>query len=385
MSSRPAELVTEKVHSSVNAVTPERDDIAVQLDGVSKRFGTSVALDAAWLKIGRGEFMTLLGPSGCGKTTLLNLVAGFLLPDEGEIFIDGALVTDVPTFARKTGIVFQNYALFPHMTVANNVAYGLKARGVAKAEISARVAEILAMMKLTGFEDRKPRQLSGGQQQRVALARALVIRPKVLLLDEPFSALDKNLRASMQVEVKEIQRSLGVTTIFVTHDQSEALSLSDRIAVMSGGQIRQIDKPEALYRRPSDRFVASFIGEGSWLRATLERFEGSNAVVTIGKTALAVPAGPLTGLALGADVDLFIRPEHLHVSSVNDTALDGTVAASIYQGGHIDLYVDVPQVSPARVLMRLSAKEANGAWNTGARIAIGVSGNDAVAFPPVRA
>lgn len=244
MLSRPADLVVEKAEPTMKA--EPAPDIAVQLDGVSKRFGTSVALNDAWLKIGRGEFMTLLGPSGCGKTTLLNLVAGFLLPDEGEIFIDSALVTDVPTFARKTGIVFQNYALFPHMTVANNVAYGLKARGVAKAEINTRVAEILAMMKLTGFEDRKPRQLSGGQQQRVALARALVIRPKVLLLDEPFSALDKNLRASMQVEVKEIQRSLGVTTIFVTHDQSEALSLSDRIAVMSGGHICQIDTPEKL-------------------------------------------------------------------------------------------------------------------------------------------
>ena len=215
--------------------------------------------------------MTLLGPSGCGKTTLLNLVAGFLAPDEGEIFIDGALVTDVPAFARQTGIVFQNYALFPHMSVANNVAYGLKARGVGKDEIRKRVADILSMMKLTGFEDRKPRQLSGGQQQRVALARALVIEPKVLLLDEPFSALDKNLRASMQVEVKEIQRRLGVTTIFVTHDQSEALSLSDRIAVMSSGRICQIDTPEALYRRPADRFVASFIGEGSLLRATLDQ------------------------------------------------------------------------------------------------------------------
>ena len=252
MLSRPADRSPQRDSRprTRNASVPQ--DVAVRLDGVSKRFGTSVALDEAWLKIGRGEFMTLLGPSGCGKTTLLNLVAGFLAPDNGEIFIDGALVTDVPTFERETGIVFQNYALFPHMTVANNVAYGLKARGVGKDEIEQRVAEALAMMKLTGFEDRKPRQLSGGQQQRVALARALVIRPKVLLLDEPFSALDKNLRASMQVEVKEIQRRLGVTTIFVTHDQSEALSLSDRIAVMSGGRICQIDTPEQLYRRPAD-------------------------------------------------------------------------------------------------------------------------------------
>ena len=265
------------------------------------------------------------------------------------------------------------------------MAYGLKARGVANDEIKTRVIEALAMMKLVGFEDRKPRQLSGGQQQRVALARALVIRPKVLLLDEPFSALDKNLRASMQVEVKEIQRTLGVTTIFVTHDQSEALSLSDRIAVMSGGRICQIDTPEKLYRHPADRFVASFIGEGSWLRARLERFDGDRAAVSVGKTIVTVPAEPLTGTAVGTNVDLFIRPEHLHVSSANDTAFDGVVAASIYQGGHVDLYIDAPQVSQARVLMRLSAKDANDAWKEGAKLAIGVSGNDAVAFPPASA
>ena len=252
MLSMPANpLPDPAVACELEAIT-QRRDIAVRLDGVTKRFGDAVALNDAWLQVQRGEFMTLLGPSGCGKTTLLNLIAGFLSPDNGEVFIDGALVTDVPTFERKIGIVFQNYALFPHMTVANNVAYGLKARGVAHGEIVGRVADVLAMMKLTGLQDRKPRQLSGGQQQRVALARALVIRPKVLLLDEPFSALDKNLRSSMQVEVKEIQRKLGVTTVFVTHDQSEALSLSDRIAVVSEGRIRQVGTPQEIYRRPAD-------------------------------------------------------------------------------------------------------------------------------------
>jgi spermidine/putrescine ABC transporter ATP-binding subunit len=361
------------------------DDPAVRLDGVSKRFGAAVALDQAWLKIGRGEFMTLLGPSGCGKTTLLNLVAGFLAPDEGEIFIDGALVTDVPAFARKTGIVFQNYALFPHMTVANNVAYGLKARHVGKDGIRKRVGDILAMMKLTGFEDRKPRQLSGGQQQRVALARALVIQPKVLLLDEPFSALDKNLRASMQVEVKEIQRRLGVTTIFVTHDQSEALSLSDRIAVMSAGRICQIDTPETLYRRPADRFVASFIGEGSLLRATLESIQGDTATVSIGCAKIPVPAAPLAGLSAGARVDLFVRPEHLQVTSSGDSAFDGQVAASIYQGDHVDLYVDAAEAANGRLLMRLAARDATGISEAGSKITIAITGEDAVAFPPPEA
>jgi putative spermidine/putrescine transport system ATP-binding protein/spermidine/putrescine transport system ATP-binding protein len=375
MLSRPADISGTQTGTS-------GADAAVRLDGVTKRFGPAVALDRAWLKIARGEFMTLLGPSGCGKTTLLNLVAGFLAPDEGEIFIDGALVTDTPAFARKTGIVFQNYALFPHMSVAGNVGYGLKARGVARHEIKRRVGEMLAMMKLTGFEDRKPRQLSGGQQQRVALARALVIEPKVLLLDEPFSALDKNLRASMQVEVKEIQRRLGVTTIFVTHDQSEALSLSDRIAVMTAGRICQIDTPEALYRRPADRFVASFIGEGSLLRATLERVEGDSAIVAVGRTRLTVPAAPLSDLSEGAQVDLFVRPEHLHEADAGEAAFEGKLAATIYQGDHIDLYVDAPEAANGRLHMRLSARDVAGAWSSGSAIAIGISGDDAVAFPP---
>jgi spermidine/putrescine ABC transporter ATP-binding subunit len=357
-------------------------DVAVRLDGVTKRFGSTVALDAAWLQVRRGEFMTLLGPSGCGKTTLLNLVAGFLLPDSGELFIDGALVTDKPTYERETGIVFQNYALFPHMTVTANVAYGLKARGVRKAEIAARVAEMLALMKLQGLADRKPRQLSGGQQQRVALARALVIRPKVLLLDEPFSALDKNLRASMQVEVKQIQRQLGVTTIFVTHDQSEALSLSDRIAVISEGRIRQLDTPGRIYRQPADRFVASFIGEVTVLRAKLERLAGEGAVVMAGAMRLTVPAEPLGGIGAGADIDLFLRPEHLRVALPGEPVVaEGAVAANVYQGGHVDLYVDAPRVAAARLLVRLPGQEAVERWPVGARIALTTTGTDAVAFP----
>jgi putative spermidine/putrescine transport system ATP-binding protein/spermidine/putrescine transport system ATP-binding protein len=291
----------------------------------------------------------------------------------------------VPAFARQTGIVFQNYALFPHMTVASNVAYGLKARGVGKDEIRKRVADILGMMKLAGYEGRKPRELSGGQQQRVALARALVIEPKVLLLDEPFSALDKNLRASMQVEVKEIQRRLGVTTIFVTHDQSEALSLSDRIAVMSAGRICQIDTPEALYRRPADRFVASFIGEGSLLRATLDHIQGDAAMVSVGPAKIAVPSAPLTGLSASARVDLFVRPEHLQVTSAEHAAFEGEVAASIYQGDHVDLYVDTPQAANGRLMMRLAARDAAGISGAGSKVAISILGEDAVAFPPAGA
>ncbi|MGN6460639.1 MAG: ABC transporter ATP-binding protein, partial [Pseudolabrys sp.] len=246
--------------------SPSENEVAVQFDSVVKRFGDVVALHGVSLGIRRGEFVTLLGPSGCGKTTLLNLIAGFFSPDGGRILVDDRLVNDQPTYKREIGMMFQNYALFPHMTVASNVGYGLKMRGVAKQEIARRVKEALALVKLSGYEDRKPRQLSGGQQQRVALARALVINPRVLLLDEPFSALDKNLRGSMQVELREIQRKLGVTTIFVTHDQGEALSLSDRIAVMSEGRIHQIGSPEEIYGRPRDRFVASFIGDANVLR-----------------------------------------------------------------------------------------------------------------------
>src|SRR5262245_27059970 len=325
--------------------------------------------------------MTLLGPSGCGKTTLLNLVAGFLMPDSGEIAIDGRRVTDLPTYRREIGIMFQNYALFPHMSVAANVGYGLRMRRIAKPEIARRVADALALVKLQGLEDRKPRQLSGGQQQRVALARALVIRPRVLLLDEPFSALDRNLRASMQVEIKEIQRKLGITTIFVTHDQSEALSLSDRIAVIAQGRIRQLDAPNEIYCRPIDRFVASFVGAGNVLHARLERLEGPTAAVAIGPVRVLVPSQTLQGAAPGTSVDLFVRPEDLRVTE-EDAAVHGVVAAQIYQGGHVDLYVDVPEGASGRVLLRLPGDQGMSAWSAGTRIGITVATDKAIAFGP---
>jgi putative spermidine/putrescine transport system ATP-binding protein/spermidine/putrescine transport system ATP-binding protein len=362
---------------------PSNADTAVRLDGVTKQFGNAIALRDAWIKVRRGEFMTLLGPSGCGKTTLLNLVAGFLIADRGEILIEGALVTDVPTSERDIGMIFQNYALFPHMTVAANIAYGLKTRGIAREEIATRVAGMLSLMKLTGLEQRKPRELSGGQQQRVALARALVIRPKVLLMDEPFSALDKNLRASMQVEVKEIQRRLGVTTIFVTHDQSEALSLSDRIAVMSEGRIRQIDTPQRIYQQPADRFVASFIGEVAVLRGRLESIDGEAAIVVAGACRNTVAAAPLRALSPGAAVDLFVRPEHLRLVTENEpAAARGTVATHVYQGGHIDVYVDAAEAASGRVLVRVPGDAALGRAPVGARVGVATSGVSAVAFPP---
>ncbi len=355
---------------------------AVRLDGVTKRFGEVVALHEASLAVMRGELMTLLGPSGCGKTTLLNVVAGFLVPDGGEIAIDGARVTDLPTHRREIGMTFQNYALFPHMNVASNVDYGLRARRLAKGEIASRVAAVLDLVKLTGLEDRKPRQLSGGQQQRVALARALVVRPKVLLLDEPFSALDRNLRGAMQVELREIQRKLGVTTIFVTHDQSEALSLSDRVAVMSEGRIRQLGTPDDVYRRPADRFVASFVGDVNVLRARLERIDGATAAVALGPVLVQVPSPPLATTAPGSAVDLFVRPEDLRVAEEGaPTVASGVVGAQVYQGGHVDLYVDAIEGASTRVLLRIPGQAAMARWPLGTRVAIALATEEAVAFP----
>jgi putative spermidine/putrescine transport system ATP-binding protein/spermidine/putrescine transport system ATP-binding protein len=362
------------------AMAAGSDDAAVRLLRASKRFGKVAALDDATLSIRRGELMTLLGPSGCGKTTLLNLVAGFLVVDDGEIEIDGKRVNEVPTYKREIGMMFQNYAMFPHMSIAYNVGYGLRMRGVAKPELKRRIAEALSLVQLIGVEDRRPHQLSGGQQQRVALARALVVSPKVLLLDEPFSALDRNLRASMQIEVKEIQRQLGVTTIFVTHDQSEALSLSDRIAVMFEGRIRQVGSPDEIYRRPADRFVASFVGDVNVLRGRLDRVDGQ-AIVTLGAARIPVPSEPLARVQSGACVDLFVRPEQLRFARAGEPiAVEGKVAAHIYQGGYVNLYLEAPEAGTGRILVRSLEPDAIGRWPTGIRVGVSIAGSDAMAF-----
>jgi putative spermidine/putrescine transport system ATP-binding protein len=354
---------------------------AVRFDAVTKRFGETTALDGVSVSIRQGEFMTLLGPSGCGKTTLLNLAAGFLAPDGGEILIAGERMNDVPTYQREIGMMFQNYALFPHMNVAGNVAYGLKVRGVSRQERDRRVEAVLALVRLTGFADRTPRQLSGGQQQRVALARALVINPTVLLLDEPFSALDKNLRASMQVELREIQRKLNVTTIFVTHDQSEALSLSDRVAVMSEGRIRQLGTPEEIYRQPCDRFVASFVGDSNILRGRLDGIEGTSAVIAVGIARVKVPREPLKDVAVSAPVDLFVRPEHLVMTdAVHSCATGGTVAAHVYQGGYVDTYIECSDSLRDRLLVRSGGHETMARWPVGSLVGISLTTGEGVAF-----
>ncbi|MBD1550313.1 ABC transporter ATP-binding protein [Pseudomonas typographi] len=360
------------------AATP-RINVAVQLDNVLKRFGDSIALHEVSLKIQEGEFVTLLGPSGCGKTTLLNLMAGFAEPDHGEIFIDGQLVTETPPYQREIGIVFQNYALFPHMSVAKNIGYGLRMRGVAKAETAQRVEQALALVKLQGYGERKPRELSGGQQQRVALARALVIRPKVLLLDEPFSALDKNLRLSMQIELKDIQRKLGVTTVFVTHDQSEALSMSDRVVVMAAGHVRQIGKPDAIYRHPQDPFVASFVGDVNILPGRyLSRDD--LATLALGDSVLRVPAERVQA-EVGARVDIYLRPENIRLGPLGpDTLLSATVVTHVFQGDHVDIHLDVPALGQNRLFVRQSGLGALTRWPVGTAAGLSFDAQGLCAF-----
>lgn len=296
------------------------ESIAVEVRSVTKRFpgpasrsgGEVVAVDNVTLQIFDGEFFSLLGPSGCGKTTTLRMIAGFEHPTSGEIYIHGKPMGLTPPYQRNTNMVFQNYALFPHMTVARNVAFGLEMRKVPKDEIERRVQEALAMVRLDGFGSRRPNQLSGGQQQRIALARALVNRPEVLLLDEPLGALDLKLRKEMQIELKTLQREVGITFIYVTHDQEEALTMSDRIAVMHQGRILQVGTPTEIYERPSCRFVADFIGETNFLEGTVQEQEKDRVTVVV-DGALSVIAQSDHALPRGARVSVAVRPEKIRL------------------------------------------------------------------------
>src|SRR5438874_2573563 len=292
-----------------------RDELpsaAIGLDGVSKRFGTHPAVDDVTLEIGEGEFFSLLGPSGCGKTTTLRMVAGFELPDAGRIVLKGSDVTEVPANRRPVNMVFQQYALFPHMSVYDNVAFGLKVKRVPRAEHRERVQEMLRVVSLEGLDRRRARQLSGGQQQRVALARALVNRPAALLLDEPLGALDVKLRKQMQLELKRIQTELGTTFVYVTHDQEEALAMSDRIAVMNGGRVEQVGSPREIYEHPSTAFVADFIGSLNAIELKVEELVGGYAVMRLGdseRIVVRVGAGHRTGESLRVAV----RPERVQI------------------------------------------------------------------------
>ncbi|MDT4993568.1 MAG: spermidine/putrescine transport system ATP-binding protein [Actinoplanes sp.] len=313
---------------------------AIELVGVHKDYlshGEAVtAVRPMDLAIGQGEFFSLLGPSGCGKTTTMRMIAGFEEPTGGTVFLDGRDVTGIAPNKRDVNMVFQSYALFPHMSTYQNVAFGLERRKVDKAEISRRVGEIIDIVSLTGMEKRSPREMSGGQQQRVALARALVNRPRALLLDEPLGALDLQLRMQMQVELKRIQREVGITFVYVTHDQGEALTMSDRIAVMDLGRIDQLGAPREIYEKPATRFVAGFIGTSNLLEGTVESIDGELAVLSYGPGERVL--APVRGtVATGDTIEVSVRPEKidLHLSSATatgDCVISGIVTEVVYHG-----------------------------------------------------
>ena len=306
----------------------------IQIKNVSKSFGDKCVLDNVSINVKKGEFLTLLGPSGCGKTTLLRMIAGFGSPDSGEILINGADITDMPPHERPVNTVFQRYALFPHLDVYENIAFGLKLQKVPQKEIETRVRKVLKMVSMTDYEDRDVESLSGGQQQRVAIARAIVNQPKVLLLDEPLSALDLKMRKDMQIELKEMHKKLGITFIYVTHDQEEALTLSDTIVVLDDGHIRQIGTPTDIYNEPQNAFVADFIGEsnilnGKMIKDRLVEFAGHEFECVD------------EGFGENVDVDVVVRPEDIYMTGKLESAqLTATVKSCTFKGVHYEMFVD---------------------------------------------
>jgi spermidine/putrescine transport system ATP-binding protein len=345
----------------------------VELRAVTKRFGSLTAVDAVSLKVRKGEFLSLLGPSGCGKTTSLRLIAGFEQPDEGEILIGGMDAVGTPPYKREVNTVFQQYALFPHMSVLDNVAYGLKQRKVGRSERHAKAREALELVRMTGREGHRPSMLSGGQQQRVALARALVMRPRVLLLDEPLGALDLKLRKEMQIELKRIQEQVGITFVYVTHDQGEALSMSDRVAVMSNGVIEQIDEPRAIYDRPLTPFVADFIGDMNFLVGQVAESADGGFAVEVG-SGIVVRGRGRAG-ARGTRVRVGIRPERMvaaaGTSDGTANSADAEVVTKMYLGDQIQIVAKLPGLGNVVVReQRASADPALDTVHPGDRIAL---------------
>jgi spermidine/putrescine transport system ATP-binding protein len=317
--------------------------VAVRLSNVSKRFGEFVAVEDLSLDIYEGEFFSLLGPSGCGKTTTLRMIAGFEEPTEGEISVAGQEVQGVPPYRRPVNTVFQSYAIFPHLNVFDNVAFGLRRAGVKGEELRRRVTEACAMVQLEGFEKRKPSMLSGGQQQRVALARALVNRPKVLLLDEPLGALDLKLRKEMQLELKSLQHEVGITFVYVTHDQEEALTMSDRIAVMNEGRVQQVADPTTLYELPRNRFVANFIGQTNVFSGTVESIEGERvALRTRAGTSIEAVTREGIEVEVGAQAQATVRPEKVRFGSTGDNVLSVQVRQIAYLGVSTQYITELP-------------------------------------------
>ncbi|MGG3559277.1 ABC transporter ATP-binding protein [Peribacillus frigoritolerans] len=305
---------------AVQGVGSNKND--VEIKGAFKQFGANVVLNGIDLEVKQGELLTLLGPSGCGKSTTLNLIAGFLDPDRGEVHIKGNNVTKVPPYKRDLGMVFQTYSLFPHMTVYENLSFGLKLRKVGKVEEKKKISKALELVKMSGLENRYPRELSGGQRQRVAISRALVVEPELLLLDEPLSNLDAKLRHELRAEIKRLQKEIGVTTIFVTHDQEEALSMSDRVVVMNAGKIEQISTPTEIYNHPKTEFVFQFIGKSNCFEGNVSAVDKRKVAVKIGSDITHVDTNNVMGnegdLKTGDEVKLYIRPEKLQIVSLDE-------------------------------------------------------------------
>jgi spermidine/putrescine transport system ATP-binding protein len=344
----------------------------VEFRAVTKRFGTLTAVDSVNLKVHKGEFLSLLGPSGCGKTTSLRMIAGFEQPDEGEILIGGRDAVGAPPYKRDVNTVFQQYALFPHMSVIDNVSYGLKQRGVGKSERHAKAGQALELVQMTGREKHRPTMLSGGQQQRVALARALVMNPRVLLLDEPLGALDLKLRKEMQIELKRIQEQVGITFVYVTHDQGEALSMSDRVAVMSNGVIEQIDEPRAIYDRPLTPFVADFIGDMNFLAGDVTEAADGGFAISAGPGVVVRARGQV---ARGTRVRVGIRPERIAATAGDSpgTANSATaeVVTKMYLGDQIQIVARLAGVGDVVVReQRASADPALDAVQPGHHISL---------------
>ena len=348
------------------------------VSGADKRFGAATVLRDLSLSVAQGEFVSLLGPSGCGKTTLLRCIAGLLHPDRGQITVGGRDITALAAHQRNVGVVFQNYALFPHLTVAENIAFGLRARGISKAEAGPRVAEALALVRMEAHGEKPVTALSGGQQQRVAVARALVVRPSLLLLDEPFSALDRKLRETMQVELKQLLREVGITAIFVTHDQEEALVVSDRVAVMNAGQIEQLTDPVTLYHAPASLYVLDFVGQSTKLSGKV--IGSSDGMIEV-QTAFGVLRAPASFMP-GSSVAVAVRPEAMVLAPEADAALNtlqGRISDISFLGSRTQIHLDAPAEGEDRVILELSRLPAGVA--TGQEVSFGFRVADTMAFP----
>jgi spermidine/putrescine transport system ATP-binding protein len=340
----------------------------IRLVDLTKLFGDVRAVDRVSLDIGSGEFFSLLGPSGCGKTTTLRMIGGFDRPTGGTVELRGRDVTRDPPDKRPVNMVFQNYALFPHLDVGENIAFGLRRKSVAKEEVARRVADALELVHLSGYEKRKPNQLSGGQQQRVALARALVNRPNVLLLDEPLGALDLKLRKRLQIELKRIQVEVGITFVYVTHDQEEALTMSDRIAVMNRGRLEQLGTPEELYDRPATRFVADFIGTTNLLHGTVESHEGAAAIVRLDSGDVCRIG--TDGCTPGDVVDVSIRPESVRLSPTNGAAAASELQATVQQSAYLGATVQYQLVTTRGVALTALAPKSATRLDTGQAVTV---------------